>query len=126
MRYIITGFSICLSSTNDYALHPGISNPRQWCIHHFQRRPCQRTLRCSTCRRKRSTLASRLLTSLSSLTVSETAPALDFHHIDLLAHFDRERIPERVVRIAFPSARTKMTLRFRYTPKVQVPMVTSH
>lgn len=23
---------------------------------------------------------------------------LDFHHIDLLAHFDRERIPERVVR----------------------------
>jgi len=22
---------------------------------------------------------------------------LDFHHIDLLAHFDRERIPERVV-----------------------------
>jgi catalase len=22
----------------------------------------------------------------------------DFHHIDLLAHFDRERIPERVVR----------------------------
>jgi len=21
----------------------------------------------------------------------------DFHHIDLLAHFDRERIPERVV-----------------------------
>ena len=24
-------------------------------------------------------------------------PPLDFHHIDLLAHFDRERIPERVV-----------------------------
>lgn len=23
----------------------------------------------------------------------------DFHHIDLLAHFDRERIPERVVRL---------------------------
>jgi catalase len=23
---------------------------------------------------------------------------LDFHHIDLLAHFGRERIPERVVR----------------------------
>ena len=22
---------------------------------------------------------------------------LDFHHIDLIAHFDRERIPERVV-----------------------------
>ena len=22
---------------------------------------------------------------------------VDFHHIDLLAHFDRERIPERVV-----------------------------
>ena len=27
---------------------------------------------------------------------SPTPPA-DFHHIDLLAHFDRERIPERVV-----------------------------
>ena len=27
----------------------------------------------------------------------------DFHHIDLLAHFDRERIPERVVRISFYS-----------------------
>lgn len=26
---------------------------------------------------------------------------LDFHHIDLLAHFDRERIPERVVSATF-------------------------
>lgn len=29
-----------------------------------------------------------------------TSPSpVDFHHIDLLAHFDRERIPERVVSI---------------------------
>jgi catalase len=29
-----------------------------------------------------------------------TFSPLDFHHIDLLAHFDRERIPERVVSLA--------------------------
>jgi catalase len=35
----------------------------------------------------------------SSLRVGQNGPLLlqDFHLIDLLAHFDRERIPERVV-----------------------------
>lgn len=35
----------------------------------------------------------------SSLTVGANGPVLlqDFHLIDKLAHFDRERIPERVV-----------------------------
>ena len=32
-----------------------------------------------------------------SLVVFLHFSSLDFHHIDLLAHFDRERIPERVV-----------------------------
>jgi catalase len=35
----------------------------------------------------------------SSMRVGQNGPLLlqDFHLIDLLAHFDRERIPERVV-----------------------------
>lgn len=35
----------------------------------------------------------------ASLRVGQNGPLLlqDFHLIDLLAHFDRERIPERVV-----------------------------
>lgn len=35
---------------------------------------------------------------------------LDFHHIDLLAHFDRERIPERVVHAKGAGAHGTFTL----------------
>jgi catalase len=40
-----------------------------------------------------STISSKLINRSNLIT------SLDFHHIDLLAHFDRERIPERVVSI---------------------------
>jgi catalase len=36
-----------------------------------------------------------IFTQLTPIRSSHPSP--DFHHIDLLAHFDRERIPERVV-----------------------------
>ena len=50
---------------------------------------------------------------------------IDFHHIDLLAHFDRERIPERVVR-AFTFDVTYPNLRHRRSmQKERVPMVIS-
>lgn len=51
----------------------------------------------------------------------------DFHHIDLLAHFDRERIPERVVCIlnsldVFLSDSCLES--FRSMPRVPVHMAT--
>lgn len=50
----------------------------------------------------------------------------DFHHIDLLAHFDRERIPERVVSLTCAPHRVASSqLLSRSTPKAQVPTVTS-
>jgi len=41
----------------------------------------------------------RVVLVLTQLTtpIHSSNPSPDFHHIDLLAHFDRERIPERVV-----------------------------
>jgi hypothetical protein len=37
-------------------------------------------------------------------------PPPDFHHIDLLAHFDRERIPERVVCIMILGVNSRVIL----------------
>ena len=45
---------------------------------------------------------------------------LDFHHIDLLAHFGRERIPERVVRATLKRKAFTHSPDARFTPKVLV------
>ena len=48
---------------------------------------------------------SRVCTDPHEHLIWLTTSSLDFHHIDLLAHFDRERIPERVVRSLHRSIR---------------------
>lgn len=47
----------------------------------------------------------KVLSYLTHTFSLHTDPFLDFHHIDLLAHFDRERIPERVVSSLMTSQR---------------------
>lgn len=50
----------------------------------------------------------------------------DFHHIDLIAHFDRERIPERVVRPSRAFIHSAdLTFVCRCTPRALVRMATS-
>jgi catalase len=60
-------------------------------------------------------------TPITHITTHSYFSSPDFHHIDLLAHFDRERIPERVVSLikVLPHIASFHIASLRSMPKVQ-------
>lgn len=105
-----------------HAIPAGLRRKGRGDLHHLQWCSFRRPLRRTEDRHDRPSSPARCVQALIICQTHSHISISDFHHIDLLAHFDRERIPERVVRTLFRFLASRLPFPHHYIGASIVPL----